>query len=115
MRWLPLLIVTVTELLVVVIAKRVRHIGWLPRAGTTPLAHPRPARWFLSVAVSGPLFGALFYTEGKSVLYAILGGLAAGVVWSVLVEWSRRRREARRPGKDGGRAEGANSTSVPKR
>ncbi|MHB2028601.1 MAG: hypothetical protein ACYCPT_07260 [Acidimicrobiales bacterium] len=114
MRWLPLLVVTVIELLVVVIVQCVRHIGWLPRASTTVSAHP-PARWLLSVAVSGPLFGALSYAEGGSVLQAILWGLAEGVVWSVVMEWSRRRREARTPGKDGDRAEEANSTSVSKR
>jgi len=114
MRWLPLLVVTVSELLVVVIVQGVRHMGWLPRASTTVLAHP-PARWIVSVAVSGPLFGALSYTESGSVLQAILWGVVWSVVWSVVMEWSRRRREARTPGKDGGRAGRANSTSVLKR
>jgi hypothetical protein len=113
MRWLPLLVVTVSEFLVVVVVQCVRHIGWLPPASTTVRAHP-PVRWILGVALGGPLFGALFYAEGGSVLNAILWGLAAGVGLSVVREWERRRREAKTPGKDGGRAEGANSTSVPK-
>jgi len=114
MRWLPLLVVTVSEILVVVIVQGVRHMRWLPRASTTVLAHP-PARWFVSVVVSGPLFGALSYTEGGSILQAILWGAVWSVVWSVVMEWSRRRREARTPGRDGGHPERANSTSVPKR
>ena len=71
-----------------------RRFGWLPRASRITISSA-VGMTFMGLYVGTWMGVVYYYGEGESALNAVLSGLGTGVAFSLVFEWSYRRRRER--------------------
>lgn len=92
--WVWAAIVAIQFLLLLSVPPRARRLGWLPRAGRITISSA-VGMTFMGLYVGMWMGVFYYYGQGESALNAVLSGLGTGVAFSLVFEWSHRRRRER--------------------